>query len=213
MREHIKKSAGNKPEIVAKVDALDRTNTTFFLWHVFFNEVCQREGFDSVIGNPPYIQLQNNSGFLAEQLKKEKYKTFARTGDIYGIFYEKGIDLLKDEGIETYITSGKWMRVAYGEKLRSYLAGNNPVLLIELGPRVFDSATVDTNILIVEKTPHRHELQAVVIKGKEDFQNLALSPLAVPANSSAWVIKSPIERGQMLPQMQYLPVRKADRLY
>ena len=194
VREHIKKSAGNKPEIVAKVDALDRTNMPFFLWHVFFNEVFQRGGFDIVIGNPPYIQLQNNSGFLAEQLKKEKYDTFARTGDIYCIFYEKGIDLLKDGGIETYITSSKWMRAAYGEKLRSYLAGNNPVVLIELGPGVFDSATVDTNILIVEKTPDRHELQAVAIKGKEDFQSLAFSPLAVPADGAAWVLKSPIEQ-------------------
>ena len=48
------------------------------------------DGFDIVIGNPPYIQLQNNGGELAKLYEPCDYKTFAKTGDIYCLFYERG---------------------------------------------------------------------------------------------------------------------------
>ncbi|MEO0234619.1 MAG: N-6 DNA methylase [candidate division WOR-3 bacterium] len=110
-----------------------------------------RDGFDIVIGNPPYIQLQKDSGKLAEEYQSYKYETFARTGDIYTLFYERGIDLLQDNGLLCYITSNKWMRSGYGEKLRCYFTQYNPLLLIDLGPGVFEHATVDTNILLLQK--------------------------------------------------------------
>ncbi len=107
------------------------------------------DGFDIVIGNPPYIQLQENGGKLAERYKDFNYETFARTGDIYCLFYEKGNQLLTTGGNLCYITSNKWMRAAYGNKLRKYFAEEtNPLKLIDMGPGVFDAATVDTNILL-----------------------------------------------------------------
>ena len=51
-------------------------------------------GFDCVIGNPPYIQLQS-MGTDADVLERMKYKTYVRTGDIYCLFYEQGMNLLK----------------------------------------------------------------------------------------------------------------------
>lgn len=56
------------------------------------------DGFDIVIGNPPYIQLQNDGGKLAKLYADCNYKTFARTGDIYCLFYERGHQLLKPNG-------------------------------------------------------------------------------------------------------------------
>ena len=56
------------------------------------------DGFDIVIGNPPYIQLQNNGGELAAMYENCGFSTFARTGDIYCLFYERGWQLLKDGG-------------------------------------------------------------------------------------------------------------------
>ena len=53
------------------------------------------EGFDLVIGNPPYVQLQKESGRLAKLYQHCEYKTFAKTGDIYSLFYERGWQLLK----------------------------------------------------------------------------------------------------------------------
>lgn len=69
-----------------------------------------KDGFDIVIGNPPYIQLQKDGGKLAKLYANQKFQTFARTGDIYTLFYEKGLQLLKDKGILAFITSNKWMR-------------------------------------------------------------------------------------------------------
>ncbi|MCX7954230.1 MAG: Eco57I restriction-modification methylase domain-containing protein [Bacteroidales bacterium] len=108
-------------------------------------------GFDIVIGNPPYIQLQKDSGRLAKLYENQNYETFVRTGDIYVLFYEKGLSLLKINGILCYITSNKWMRARYGEKLRNFFTKFNPLLLIDLGPGIFESATVDTNILLIQK--------------------------------------------------------------
>ena len=95
--------------------------------------------FDIVIGNPPYIQLQNNGGELAKLYADCGYKTFARTGDIYCLFYERGQQLLKDGGHLCYITSNKWMRAGYGEKTRDFFAkSTNPQLLIDFaGVKIF----------------------------------------------------------------------------
>ena len=111
-----------------------------------------KEGFDVVIGNPPYIQLQKNGGRLGKRYKDAGYHTFARTGDIYQLFYERGCRLLTAGGHLCYITSNKWMRSGYGAKLRDYLCTHTqPECLLDLGPDVFDAA-VDTNILLLRNT-------------------------------------------------------------
>lgn len=110
------------------------------------------EKFDIVIWNPPYIQLQKNWWYLANLYENIWYKSFARTGDLYCLFYEHAYELLKEWGNCTFITSNKWMRTKYWEKLRDYLSKNtNPLMLVDLWPDVFDTAAVDSNILIWQK--------------------------------------------------------------
>ena len=109
-------------------------------------------GFDVVIGNPPYIQLQKNGGRLGKRYKDADFTTFARTGDIYQLFYERGCQLTVAGGHLCYITSNKWMRSGYGAKLRDYLCTQTqPECLLDLGPDVFDAA-VDTNVLLIRNT-------------------------------------------------------------
>jgi adenine-specific DNA-methyltransferase len=133
----------------------------------------QPDGFDVVIGNPPYIQIQKFSGKqIQKDLQNEKYETFAKTGDIYSLFYEKGNQLLKNGGVLAFITSNKWMRANYGKATRKYFSEHtNPLQLIDFGGyKVFESATVDTNILIFEKNNHnKNDLVACTV-GK-DFTN------------------------------------------
>ncbi|HPS31192.1 MAG TPA: TaqI-like C-terminal specificity domain-containing protein [bacterium] len=126
----------------------------FFDTRYFFPDV--KDGFDIVIGNPPYIQLQNNNGYLGEKYKDQGYVSFAKTGDIYALFYERGNELLKDGGHLCYITSNKWMRAKYGEKLRGYLIKNTSLeILIDFGDSRIFNATTYTNILLLKKGTHQ----------------------------------------------------------
>ena len=161
------------------------------------------DGFDIVIGNPPYIQLQNNGGELAQLYALSNYKTYARTGDIYCLFYERGYQLLKPNGHLCYITSNKWMRAGYGEKTREFFAKNtNPMLLIDFaGVKIFESATVDTNILLFAKAANEHKTLCAVTnkQNKDSVKNLSvfvqqIGSVCEFANSDSWVILSPIEQ-------------------
>ena len=159
--------------------------------------------FDIVIGNPPYIQLQNNSGELAILYADCGYKTYARTGDIYCLFYERGWQLLKDGGHLCYITSNKWMRAGYGEKTRDFLSHNtDPQLLIDFaGVKIFESATVDTNILLFSKNKNQHKTLCAVTnkQNKDSIRNLSVFVQQEGVDcdffsSESWVILSPIEQ-------------------
>ena len=161
------------------------------------------DGFDIVIGNPPYIQLQNNGGELAKLYENCTYSTFVRTGDIYCLFYERGWQLLKRNGHLCYITSNKWMRAGYGEKTREFFANKtNPMLLIDFaGVKIFESATVDTNILLFAKSNNKHKTVCAVTnkQNKDSVKNLSdfvqqQNSICNFTTSDSWVILSPIEQ-------------------
>jgi len=161
------------------------------------------DGFDIVIGNPPYIQLQNNGGELARLYQDCHFKTFARTGDIYCLFYERGWQLLKNGGHLCFITSNKWMRAGYGEKTREFFADEtNPIQLIDFaGVKIFESATVDTNILLFSKSANQHKTICAVTskENKDSVKNLSdfvqqQNTVCEFSSYDAWVILSPIEQ-------------------
>jgi len=181
-------------------------NNQFFLWHTWFSEVFNRpadcNGFDIVIGNPPYIKLSKDSGKLAKIYKPAKFNTFDSMGDIYQLFYEKGIVLLKKKGHLCYITSNKWMRAGYGESSRKYFVEQTqPKVLIDLaGEKVFENATVDVNILLLQKAAYTQNTYTLrggldCLKDRSGLleqKNEAVN-IIFPRNSS-WVILSPIEQ-------------------
>ena len=178
-------------------------NAHFFLWHTWFSEVFADGGFDIVIGNPPYISLQNEGGSVGKPYEKADFSSFDRRGDIYCLFYEKGMQLLSPGGTLCFITSNKWMRAAYGEKLRGFLAEHtNPCLLIDFsGNKIFENATVDVNILLLEKAANAGQTEAVTL-GKDfrlSAENLSLyvhqhATRTAFSSSESWVILSPIEQ-------------------
>lgn len=166
-REKIRAAAGNmfasaRERRLAEYDPFDPLTSASFYDPDLMHGVPE---FDLVIGNPPYVQLQRNGGELGNLYEELGYDTFARTGDLYALFYERGLQLSKNvTGLECFITSNKWMRAGYGEKLRAYFLKHNPTLLIDLGSGVFESATVDTNIIIVKNSTNLFQLRAVTLK-------------------------------------------------
>jgi len=185
---------------------------TDFCWQKEFSHVFKQGGFDIVIGNPPYIQLQKRGGTLAKKYESSNYTTFARTGDIYMLFYERGWRLLADGGHLCYITSNKWMRAGYGEKLRKFLnKKTNPKILLDFaGTKIFESSTVDVNILLFAKEANRHQTAVRIIHNVAELKEMtqsrnrkiALSDSAQSTDcgsaghtqafsSSPWVIMSP----------------------
>ena len=162
-----------------------------------------RDGFDVVIGNPPYIQLQKDGGRLGRLYAPCNFDSFTRTGDIYCLFYEKANQLSKKGGHVCFITSNKWMRAAYGKKLRDYfIEHTQPVQLLDMGPDVFD-ATVDTNILLLQNTVSdaRPAFTATTVGSDFDTHtdNIAQyltdngMAMELPSKGESWTIRSPAE--------------------
>lgn len=153
------------------------------------------DAFDVVIGNPPYVQLQKFFGQkIQKDLEQENYKTFAKTGDLYCLFYEKGIKLTKkNTGLLCYITSNKWMRAGYGEKLRLYFSQHNPLILLDLGGNVFETATVDSNIILIENSENKGLTKGLTIKNNKENIQLQVNEQAIQlrlTSSEGWFIGS-----------------------
>jgi type II restriction/modification system DNA methylase subunit YeeA len=132
------------------------------------------DGFDIVIGNPPYVR-QEKIKKDKPLLQKQGYEVFTSTADLYVYFYEKGYQLLKQQGVLAYITSNKWMRAKYGENLRKFLKEKNTIIkLVDFGGyRVFEQ-TVDTCILLFkkEKPPKEHTFEFLTVPSDvEDLEN------------------------------------------
>ena len=188
-------------EQMAKWNPYDQNaSSPFFSAEWMFNV---KDGFDIIIGNPPYIQLQNNGGELNKLYAPCGFQSFASTGDIYCLFYERGWQLLKENGHLCFITSNKWMRAGYGEKLRTFFANNtDPKLMIDFGGvKIFESATVDTNILLYEKSKNTHHTRCAVTnkQNKDSINNLSVfvqqqGTFCDFSGGDSWVILSPIEQ-------------------
>ncbi|WP_299064434.1 N-6 DNA methylase [uncultured Polaribacter sp.] len=156
-------------------------------------------GFDVVIGNPPYVQLQKMKN-ISFELAKIGYKTYESTGDLYCLFYEKGNDILKSKGVLGFITSNKWMRANYGKSLRKYLFENtNPYKLLDLGAGIFESAVVDSNIIMFEKLKVESLIiSSIDISNESDVKDLvSFDNYFVdisPKNDDVWTISSKKEQ-------------------
>jgi adenine-specific DNA-methyltransferase len=173
-----------------------------FEWRFEFPEVLNDDGdfvgFDVVIGNPPYIQLQSMKE-VSEQLEIFEYKTYEKTGDIYSLFYERGNTIIKDNGLLGYITSNKWMRAGYGKTTRNYfLKFTQPQLLIDLGSGIFEEATVDSNLFLFKKSNYSTGFKALDITKEKHVKDLTLfegNYLKIdPKIDENWTISSTVEQ-------------------
>ena len=164
-----------------------------------------RDGFDVVIGNPPYAQLQKNGGDLGNRYQDSGYATFARTGDIYQLFHEKGCQLLKPRrGLLAYITSNSWLKAEYGRATRRYVAERHtPMRLLEMGKDIFENTIVDTSILLLREGNHDGASPVIAAVDMDQLDAKDFPPAASlwgqtrPDGEKPWSILSLVEHRVM----------------
>lgn len=198
-----------------KCSSMEFFALTPFHWGLEFSEVFEEGGFDVILGNPPYIQLQKMKDSLAYQYYgRSGFQTFAATGDIYELFYERSRSILKPlSGILSYITSNSWMRAKYGAKLRwFFIHRTDPRFLIDLTDlKVFSSATVESGIMSYKTIPDKVERKTVSmssyqIKDNEELTDLTRTfndnhIISTYSDSDVWSLQSGIA-SEIMSKMQ-----------
>ncbi len=175
-KAEVNKIAADLEKVNAKIEERKQIYENAFEWRYMFPDVLADDGsfvgFDCIIGNPPYIQLQKMDGVVDEYGKKG-YTSFARTGDISVLFYEWCMSLLRKGGYLTFITTNSWMRADYGRKLQKFFEGSdvNPMLLIDFFTfQVFRDVTVRTNILMLQKAENQNRLMCCTVEDNKTFK-------------------------------------------
>ena len=145
--------AGNDKALEAAADQIaswdpydQNAKADFFDAEFMFNV---KEGFDIVIGNPPYGA---NIDVLTDTYKKIYPKTSHGFKDIYKYFYDNGLRLLKENGIISFITPSTFLRQPRYRDLRQLMLENRIIQLLDLGETVFESAVVPVAIAILMKS-------------------------------------------------------------
>ena len=135
-----------------------KTNAIYrnaFEWRFEFPEVLDKdgnfEGFDVIVGNPPYVSSKSFNKNLIDFLSKN-YFTSQYQLDLYVSFIEKGVTLLKRNALISFITPNSWLKNITFTKCREFLLNN--VQFVTIFPNlenVFEEASVDTLIFIATK--------------------------------------------------------------
>ncbi|MFW2178045.1 MULTISPECIES: Eco57I restriction-modification methylase domain-containing protein [unclassified Moraxella] len=167
-----------------------------FDWEKAFPQVFANGGFDVIIGNPPYVKLEQIKA-VSEQLAKMNYETFEKRGDLYVLFVEKGFNLLKENGLISFIMPNKWLQAGYGKSLRKYFLERNLEKLIDFGDlQIFEGATTYPCIFVAEKSQPTENIEISVLKSalQMDFINNIQENLQVfnhaDFDENTWVISS-----------------------
>ncbi|QJW91442.1 class I SAM-dependent DNA methyltransferase [Spirosoma taeanense] len=157
-------------QLEAKRRAFDEKQRVFqqaFEWRFEFPEVLDEAGnyvgFDVVVGNPPYIR-QEELGDYKVQFQKAFPNTYAGTADLYVMFIEQGLNLLRSNGQFAYILPNKWMRAGYGASLRKWLRTKAVEQITDFGDLpVFDEATTYPSILAIRNADAVGTLRAAQV--------------------------------------------------
>jgi adenine-specific DNA-methyltransferase len=165
-----------------------------FLWPVNFPEIFERGGFDIVVANPPYVRQESLDPADQVAYQHAFPEVFSGTSDLLVYFYARAVQLLRPGGQLSFITSNKYMRAAYGEKLREHLPqalqlhhvidfGDLPMFSVAAYPAVLighksDAPARDAHVVVADMVyPVRKRLAAQELSVNVDNVRAVLNDL------------------------------------
>lgn len=146
---------GNEFKVLDELNNINpSSNPYFFLWHTWFSDVFNRknnEGFDIVIGNPPYIKEGRMSKTFFEPYKESPY--YKGKMDIWYLFACNGLDLLNSNGVLCFIATNNWTTSFGASKLRDKVIKETRICnIVDFGAvMMFESASIQTMIMMFQK--------------------------------------------------------------
>ncbi|HOW96739.1 MAG TPA: TaqI-like C-terminal specificity domain-containing protein [Kiritimatiellia bacterium] len=161
------------PEDLMRVHAFD--------WDIQFAEIMKGGGFDAVIGNPPYVRMEEFAPI--RKYLRSHYKAHEERADVYIYFLEKTLSLIGNTGLIAMIVSNKFTVAKYGQPLRSTIKNMGCVYEIAdfAGARVFKGATVRTIVLVMgrnEKSPSSRT-RYIPVPSAASFESIESGRLSV----------------------------------
>lgn len=164
----LEKATANFKKLEAERDDIE-TNKIFenaFEWRFEFPEVLNDDGdfvgFDVVIGNPPYVYRNADIENVKEYFNSNYYNTSGNY-DLYKFFIEQSIKIAKNNGFNSLITNSSFLLQTSFDKTRKFLLENSTLTnIVPLGGSVFEEATVDSAIYILQKAKYSGEKTLVI---------------------------------------------------
>ena len=170
---------------------------SFFHWELEFSDIFydqngkrkKNPGFDAIIGNPPYIHIDTLPNIIKQEFKK--FECYSPKTDILYYFYNQGINLLKKNGIISFITSRYFMEATFAKKLRYFILSNTSIKkIIDMSKlNVFKNIGIHTAILVLKKEFNiNNKIEYMEIKNKKDiYKNIVNILLQSNLNGEHWI--------------------------
>ena len=162
----------------------------FFPWQLYFADVFKKKGgFDIVIGNPPYISAIEFNEIYGSEIRATLnglFESARGTYDIFILFMEKGIKLLSQGGLLTFITPNKYLAAKYGAAFREFISRNSSIRQVtDLSAiRVFEEAAVYPIISVITAEIRNNDVTVLLPKrnGLDSFNKNYYDFTQIPNN-------------------------------
>ena len=169
-----------------------------FDFEIYFSEVFHRKrGFDIVIANPPYLFARNSAekGMTPEAKRYyyDNYKLAEYQVNLYPLFIEKADRFLSDHGTLTFITPNNWLTINTNKALRDFVLAKSSILIVNFYARVFESADVDSAIVIYERGEHNPYVR--LLEYTDIFHELKSAPASFFVSQRESVINVEMFKG------------------
>ena len=169
-----------------------------FNWNAQFPEPFHKGGFDVVVGNPPYV---NNRGLVSKDkiFFEKNYITAYQQYDLYVIFYELSLKLLKEDGKIGFITPNKFAITNYGVQLRKLMLSYQIEKIVDVSQlNVFGDASTYPYVLIIKKSQGREMTAFYSPEGKFEVLNKKLFDLKLLDYNKPFIFSSDLNENNIL---------------